>query len=338
MTDRGLIEQYVLHNSQAAFSQLVQRHAALVYSTCKRDLGDVVLAEDCTQAVFLILARTANRPLRIDSLTGWLFKTARLAARDAIKQEVRRRRREAAIMDLAQVHVDDDTAAWQAIEPELNDTLAAMAAADRDVILMRFVEQFSHADIAQSLGIKEDAARVRVSRAVDRLRVKLTSRTDKIAGVLSGVALADLLASRAVDAASADFAAHLAKISHWPTSLSTAGTGPEPHAHSIAQGAMRAMSRTRNLKIATAGVVIAGAAVVALSPLGARANLVGPVRLMMNVLPPPSTAPAPSPSAASAAPADTDTAAPNVGYTETYVFKENDAVIGRQTATLTALT
>src|SRR3569833_752441 len=125
MTDRGLIEQYVLHNSQAAFSQLVQRHAALVYSTCKRDLGDVVLAEDCTQAVFLILARKANRLLRIDSLTGWLFKTARLAARDAIKQEVRRQRKKTTNKDHAQVQVDDDAAAWQAIEPELNDTLAS---------------------------------------------------------------------------------------------------------------------------------------------------------------------------------------------------------------------
>lgn len=330
MTDRGLIEQYVRHGSDAAFSELVERHKRLVFATCQRDLGDAMLAEDCTQAVFLILARKAKWLRGYHSLAGWLFKTARLAARDAVKQEIRRRKREAAIMEQLNTQAEREAAAWRTVEPELNDALDSMPSTDREVLLMRFFDQSSHADIAATMGIKEDTARIRVSRAVERLRVRLLSRLGAGAGIVAGIALADLLTSRAAGAAVPDIAAKPILIGRSSSSLAAGHAAP---AHGIAQGALKAMSRMTAMKLTAGAAFVAGIAILASSPIVAHAHLLGPGRLLMYV---PSNPPAGGATVLSAtAPAPVPL---SVGYTETYRFQADGKDIGTETATLTALT
>jgi hypothetical protein len=82
-SDRRLLEQFLEGNSQDAFRQLVERHIRLIYWAVWRDLHDREAAEDVTQAVFLLLVKKAADVQRTESLAGWLFGAARLAARDA---------------------------------------------------------------------------------------------------------------------------------------------------------------------------------------------------------------------------------------------------------------
>ena len=77
MSDWQLLRQYVDEGSDAAFTQLVDRHKKLVYWTCRRDIGDMQLAEDAAQAVFITLACRAATIRRDASLAGWLFSVAR---------------------------------------------------------------------------------------------------------------------------------------------------------------------------------------------------------------------------------------------------------------------
>src|SRR5438874_655068 len=80
MDDMRLLREYATRNSEAAFEQLVSRYAGLVYSAALRQLHEPDLAEEVTQAVFIILAQKAGRISEQTILTGWLFKTTRFVA------------------------------------------------------------------------------------------------------------------------------------------------------------------------------------------------------------------------------------------------------------------
>jgi len=169
LEDRLLLQRFVKDNSQEAFAALTARYLNLVYAVCRRELADADTAEDVTQAVFLILARKAPSLGRSVVLSGWLFQTARFAAKNARLREQRRRRYEEKAMERhPQARTED--AEWSDIEPLLNKSLAALKAKDRDSILLRFFQDASFAEVGATLGLSEEAARKRVTRALEKLK------------------------------------------------------------------------------------------------------------------------------------------------------------------------
>ena len=88
--DALLLRRYSQQRSEDAFAELLKRHANLVYSAALRQVHDAHLAEDVTQAVFIVLSRRAAalRPQIV--LTGWLLDTTRRAALHAVRQVVTR--------------------------------------------------------------------------------------------------------------------------------------------------------------------------------------------------------------------------------------------------------
>ena len=174
MSDEGirdweLLDQYTQKGSQEAFAQIVERYVDLVYTTCFRDLRDHHLAEDSTQAVFLVLAQKALSLRREVVLAGWLFQTARLVVRNARKQEARRKIRERRAAEMIQP-TSPTGLAWEGMSPLLSDGLERLSQKDRDAILLHYYQRKTLAEVGGSMGVSEDAARMRVSRAVEKLR------------------------------------------------------------------------------------------------------------------------------------------------------------------------
>jgi len=197
MGDRELLETYAKNRSEVAFAELVRRHLAWVYSVAQRQVGDSQLAEDVAQSVFVLLAQKAGSLSRQILLSGWLFRTTRFVANRALRTEYRRRRREeiASAMSINTLP-EENALVWERLAPYLEEAMAALSETDRSVILLRFYEKKSLLEIAQRLGLREEAAKKRVSRAVEKLRDFLARR-----GVtLSSAMLASILAEQTVQA------------------------------------------------------------------------------------------------------------------------------------------
>jgi RNA polymerase sigma factor (sigma-70 family) len=261
-TDAQLLSSYADENSEAAFGELVRRHVNLVYSVALRQCGgDAHLAEDVAQRVFTDLARKARSLSGHAVLGGWLYRSAQFAASDVVRAERRRRAREqeASVMhESLSVGPTVGDADWQKLAPVLDQAIGELAAPDRDAVVLRFFEGRPFAEIGATLRLTDDAARMRVDRALDKLRAALVRR-----GIRSTTAaLAAALANQAVVAAPAGLGASVAGAA-----LASAGATAAAGAVGAASGAggwMTFMTMTK-LQLGISGVLaVAGTVAFAL--------------------------------------------------------------------------
>jgi RNA polymerase sigma factor (sigma-70 family) len=207
MTDsQTLLAEYAGSGSESAFRELVTRYIGLVYATALRLVeGDTHLAEDVAQTVFMDLARKARGLSSAVMLGGWLHRRTFNVAAPMMRAARRRqsREREAAQMSAMQ---DDPAADLEQIAPMLDEALTKLGQDDRTAIILRFFERRDFRSIGTALGSNEDAVRMRVTRALDKLHILL-----KHQGVtLSAAALGAALATEVVTAAPVGLAASVA--------------------------------------------------------------------------------------------------------------------------------
>lgn len=262
--ERGWLGEYVEGRSQAAYAKLVGRYSGLVYSAAVRQTrGDRHLAEDVTQAVFLVLATRAARIRPGVVLASWLLVVARYAAGDALKAQARRRRREgkaaipaaATTMNPVDQSMTNGADPWQAIAPELDAALASLREKDRHAIVLRYLQGHSVEEVAAMLGASPAAAKQRIHRAVERLRDFFQARG--VTGV-SAAAIGPMLLSRAIQPAPPSLIHGLLAAS--------AKAGASAGIVSIAKGAVITMAWTKAKAALLAGgaiLLVAGGTAVA---------------------------------------------------------------------------
>lgn len=173
-TDLNLLEDYTRSGSEKAFTTLVSRHLNLVYSAALRQVGSSQLAEEVSQSVFSELARNAAKFRPDTVLAAWLYQVARRTAIDVVRRESRRQLREKIAVEMADMNTN--SAEWLQIEPLLDEAMETLNEPERAAILLRYFENKSLRDVGKTLGVSDDTAQKRVSRAVERLREFFSKR------------------------------------------------------------------------------------------------------------------------------------------------------------------
>lgn len=196
-----------------------------------------------TQAVFLLLARKAVALCNRVSLTGWLYETTRLTARQLLRTRYRQQLRDQEVYMRSAENEAETAGVWRQLEPLLEEAMTRLSEKERALLALRYFENRTGAEAAALLGIGEWAAHKRAARALEKLRRFLASRgVDSTASTLAGA-----MSAHALQPAPAVLVQTVAAGAHGaPVSAATL---------TLIQGALKIMAGTK-IKTTIAGLLI----------------------------------------------------------------------------------
>ena len=158
---------------RAAFAVLVRAHQNEVYTLARRLVGDPHLASDVTQEALIRAWRALPRFRGDAQLSTWLH---RITVNTAWTQKKRAKRHAGSSIDEltelpAPVGPDHPEVAGETLELRglLRTALDRLPEGQRQVVIMKDLYGWSHAEIAETMEISVTAAKVRLHRARARL-------------------------------------------------------------------------------------------------------------------------------------------------------------------------
>src|SRR5688572_25351028 len=148
-TDAELLQRYARERDERAFAELVQRHLGVVYGAAlRRTGGRAHLAEEIAQKVFTDLARKAAGLSHHPALTGWLHRSTRYAAIDAVRTELRGQKLSETLAAMPDIDSAPETPVeWGHLRPILDEALDQLKEPDREAMLLRYFEGLSFAEV-----------------------------------------------------------------------------------------------------------------------------------------------------------------------------------------------
>lgn len=208
MPDVQLLRDFAGNGNETAFREIVGRYTDPVYSAALRQVESSAAAADIAQSVFTDLARKAGSLAKGGagaqpySLAGWLHRATRYAALNYLRDARRRATNERQAME--QLLTNSESAAeWEQVRPVLDEALDSLGNEDREALLLRYFKNQDFRAVGLALGVSDDAAQKRVSRAVERLREVFSKR--KVTIGASGLVV--LISANAVQSAPVGLAA-----------------------------------------------------------------------------------------------------------------------------------
>jgi RNA polymerase sigma factor (sigma-70 family) len=176
LSNAHLIQQFLQHRSDDAFSELVRRHFRVVYGVCRRVLGNNHDAEDAVQATFIVLARHADSVRKPQSLASWLHG---VAYRTALELRTMRNRHQSKVKNSNHLteypnrQLEDSDQELSAI---LDEEISLLPEHYRLPLVLSELQGHSRLQVSQMLGIPCGTVSSRLAMAKKKLALRLRRR------------------------------------------------------------------------------------------------------------------------------------------------------------------
>ena len=157
---------------ELAFRRIIAAYHEDMRKVCVYVAGDDAIADEATQAAWLIAWRKIGSVRQPSSLRPWLVSVAVNEAKQLMRKGRRRSEMEQLAQAAAQPPVIDPATGVAAID--LRVAIDRLEPDDRALLAMRYGAGFNATELARATGRKPDAVRQRLKRLLDRLREDLT--------------------------------------------------------------------------------------------------------------------------------------------------------------------
>jgi RNA polymerase sigma-70 factor (ECF subfamily) len=189
-SDEQLLSLYT-HGELEAMEVLLERYKRPVFSFVLRLIGDRARAEDLLQETFLRLVEHAHTFEGSAKLKTWLFRIARNQCIDESRRRVHRKHPslDAPLADdgnagtlhdrvpSGEVGADRRTVGTE-LKQRMSDAIAALPEDQREVFLLRQVQNLQFKEIAEITGVSENTVKSRMRYALERLQGALAEYQD----------------------------------------------------------------------------------------------------------------------------------------------------------------
>ncbi|MFL5341774.1 MAG: sigma-70 family RNA polymerase sigma factor [Gemmataceae bacterium] len=216
--DGELVGEFVARRTEAAFAELLRRHGPTVFGVCRRMLGHTQDAEDAFQAVFLVLARRADRVRPPGQVGNWLYG---VAVRTALKSRTAAARRQQRQLASARSEAVEDAPDGRDLRGVLDEELARLAPKYRSVIVLCDLNGQSRSAAAQHLGWPEGTVAARLAKARRLLGTRLARRGVTLAAGGLTISLGADVTAAVPLALAADTLAHATGVAAVPPTIET---------------------------------------------------------------------------------------------------------------------
>jgi len=199
LTDRELLDGFIMRQDEAAFEALVRRHGPMVLGVCQRILRNQADAEDAFQATFLVLVRKASSVRPRGMVGNWLYGVAHNTARNAKAMNLRRRQKEREAGARPKQAAPEE--AWEELQTLLDQELPALPDKYRAPIVLCDLEGKPIREVARQLGWPQGTVATRLARGRALLAKRLARHGLAFSGGTLAVTLAQGPASACVPTA-----------------------------------------------------------------------------------------------------------------------------------------
>jgi RNA polymerase sigma factor (sigma-70 family) len=183
LSDEQLLEAFVRHRDEAAFTALMRRHGPMVLGVCRRVLRHADDADDAFQATFLVLVHKAGSLQQPSLLASWLHGVAYRTAQHARVRAARRHKHEAAAATTLLATTDPETD-WQEMRESLDEELHRLPEFYRAPLVLCYLEGKTNVEAAHILGWPPGSMSGRLAKARALLRERMTRRRRALPALL----------------------------------------------------------------------------------------------------------------------------------------------------------
>ena len=163
-----------LPHKHDAFYELLEKYESMVYSTCYRMLGDSLEAEEATQDAFLRIFHKIHQFEGRSTFKTWMFRIVYNFCMTRRRKLATKREREETVGE--EIVARTNEVHREAMGPDMDNreyvhlALKELREEDREVITLRFISDLSLEQMAEILGLKLSATKMRLYRAMDKFK------------------------------------------------------------------------------------------------------------------------------------------------------------------------